>query len=202
MAGNDFVMVELTPYGEALAGGTALRASNGKRVFNFLPGTPVRVEVSYEWNVLLSKMTSGNGQPLFQQVPAPAQTPAQVQAAAVRASYDQLVNDTASPIASTRTTAAATLGRVMTAAKLTVDPAASTKAQLADLGAFLTGDTDQPTLTTLAAAFATPPAPAPVAVVKAPAPATPPATGTPTPQTPAAPAAPATQAGTPAKATT
>lgn len=70
MAGDDFVMVQLTEHGVELAGGAPIRVSNGRRTFVFEPGVPQRVERSYEWHGVLSKHVTPNGLQLFELVPA------------------------------------------------------------------------------------------------------------------------------------
>ena len=73
MAGNDFVLVQLTAAGIAFAEGHPLTLSNGRRTFTFKPGdAPARVEKSYEWNVVLSKQHTPAGLPLFELAPAAA----------------------------------------------------------------------------------------------------------------------------------
>lgn len=75
MAGNDFVMVQLSQDGIAMAKGSPIRVSNGRRTFCFVAGVPQRVERSYEWLAVLSRQVATDGKKLFELAPAPA-TPA------------------------------------------------------------------------------------------------------------------------------
>lgn len=73
MAGNDFVMVQLTKRGEELAAGATIGVSNERRSFVFEAAKPQRVEKSYEWNVFLRNHVTPLGEYLFELVPpAPA----------------------------------------------------------------------------------------------------------------------------------
>ncbi len=87
MAGNDFVLVQLTAAGIALAAGQPMRISGGRRTFIFGPGLAVRVERSYEWGVILSKYHSVTGDALCELAPAgtPTVAPAATTAAATPA---------------------------------------------------------------------------------------------------------------------
>jgi hypothetical protein len=78
---SDFVMVELTPRGQEIAGQHSLTISNGRRSFTFTPGVPLRVERSYEWNVFLRTHVDGGGSALFQLAPPSTSTPAATQTA-------------------------------------------------------------------------------------------------------------------------
>jgi hypothetical protein len=78
MAGDDFVMVQLTPAGILYAKGHPLTVNGNKRSFTFpatppdaLP-TPIRVERSYEWNAVLSRQLTNTWQPLCELVPVAA----------------------------------------------------------------------------------------------------------------------------------
>lgn len=79
MAGNDFVMVQLSKDGEAFAKDGPLSISNGRRSFTFKAGVPQRVERSYEWLAVLSRHVSPAGKRLFELVPTA--TPVAVPAA-------------------------------------------------------------------------------------------------------------------------
>jgi len=70
MAGNDFVNVQLTPAGVALAGGHPLTVQNGRAHYSFAPGSPVRVLTS-ELKTWLSQQHTSKGDPIFEIVPAP-----------------------------------------------------------------------------------------------------------------------------------
>jgi hypothetical protein len=75
MAGNDFVMVQLSVDGAALAKGSSIRVSNGRRSFSFTAGVAQRVERSYEWLAVLSRQVAPDGKKLFELAPAPADAP-------------------------------------------------------------------------------------------------------------------------------
>lgn len=75
MAGDDFVMVQLSADGIAAAQGGPLRCSNGRRTFIFTAGVPLRVERSYEWLAVLSKQRTPKGAKLFELAPATAAPP-------------------------------------------------------------------------------------------------------------------------------
>ena len=68
MAGNDFVMVQLSATGVALAEGIPRSVSNGRRAFVIEPGQPLRVERSYEWHTVLEQIHAADGQHLFELV--------------------------------------------------------------------------------------------------------------------------------------
>jgi hypothetical protein len=70
MAGSDFVFVQLTSQGQALAAGKPLRVS-GRTSIQFTPGQPVRVAL-YEWNLMLKNFETTAGVPLFELVTAQA----------------------------------------------------------------------------------------------------------------------------------
>jgi hypothetical protein len=72
MAGEDFVMVQLSPDGIAAAKGGPITMSNGRRSFAFKAGEPQRVERSYEWNGVLSRQFAPDGKSLFELAPPPA----------------------------------------------------------------------------------------------------------------------------------
>lgn len=72
MAGDDFVMVQLSPAGIAMAKGGPVGISNGRRSFTFKAGEAQRVERSYEWNGVLSRQVAPDGKKLFELAPAPA----------------------------------------------------------------------------------------------------------------------------------
>ena len=70
MAGDDFVMVQLSAVGIAAAKGGPLSVSNGRRHFLFTAGVAQRVEKSYEWNAVLARSFTPSGQKLFELAPA------------------------------------------------------------------------------------------------------------------------------------
>jgi hypothetical protein len=72
MAGNDFVMVQLTGAGEAMAQGHPLRISVGHRTFLFQPGTPLRVERSFEWLMVLARHFTPTGDAMVELAPVAA----------------------------------------------------------------------------------------------------------------------------------
>lgn len=71
---SDFVQVQLTQAGSALAGEGTLRVSNGRRSYVFTSGESVEVERSYEWNAWLSRHTAPDGTVLFEIAAAAATT--------------------------------------------------------------------------------------------------------------------------------
>ncbi len=75
MAGDDFVMVQLTGAGEKHAGAGPMGVSAGNRYFVFKPGVPLRVEKSYEWRAVLRNYRH-NGENLFELVPSVPAVPA------------------------------------------------------------------------------------------------------------------------------
>lgn len=70
MAGNDFIDVQLSEAGTALAGGNPLTVQNGRAHYEFQPGKPVRVLTSELKQWLAHQYTSW-GDPIFEIVPAP-----------------------------------------------------------------------------------------------------------------------------------
>jgi hypothetical protein len=70
MAGDDFVMVQLSAIGIAAAKGGPLSVSNGRRHFLFTAGVAQRVERSYEWNAVLARSFTPSGEKLFELAPA------------------------------------------------------------------------------------------------------------------------------------
>jgi len=74
MAGDDFVMVQLSKDGIQEAKGAPLRISNGRRSFLFMPGAALRVERSYEWNAILKLHVTPDGRSLFELAPDAAST--------------------------------------------------------------------------------------------------------------------------------
>jgi len=90
---SDFVQVQLTPFGQTFAKGNPLTVSNGRRTHTFTGATAVKVELSYEWKVWLSKRNV-NGQLLFELVP---ETP--VAGAATGAPVTAAASATAAPVA-------------------------------------------------------------------------------------------------------
>lgn len=74
MAGEDFVMVQLSKDGIAAAKGGPITMSNGRRSFTFKAGEAQRVERSYEWNGVLSRQVAPDGKTLFELAPPPAPT--------------------------------------------------------------------------------------------------------------------------------
>jgi hypothetical protein len=70
MAGEDFVMVQLSPDGIAAAKGGPIGISNGRRSFTFKAGEAQRVERSYEWHGVLSRQFAPDGKSLFEMAPA------------------------------------------------------------------------------------------------------------------------------------
>lgn len=72
MAGEDFVMVQLSPDGVAVCGKGPLKSANGRRSFSFMPGVPLRVERSYEWLAVLSRVVAPDGKKMFELAPAAA----------------------------------------------------------------------------------------------------------------------------------
>ena len=74
MAGEDFVMVQLSKDGIAAAKGGPITMSNGRRTFTFKAGEAQRVERSYEWNGVLSRQVAPDGKKLFELAPPPAPT--------------------------------------------------------------------------------------------------------------------------------
>jgi hypothetical protein len=91
MAGEDFVMVQLSQDGIAAAKGGPITISNGRRSFTFSAGVAQRVERSYEWNGVLSRQVAPDGKKLFELAP-PA-----VPAPAAAAPTTQPENTTAAP---------------------------------------------------------------------------------------------------------
>jgi len=88
MAGEDFVMVQLSKDGVDAAKGGPITVSNGRRSFTFKAGVPQRVERSYEWSGVLSRQVAPDGKKLFElaqvpAAPAPAVPTAPAPAAAV-----------------------------------------------------------------------------------------------------------------------
>jgi hypothetical protein len=74
MAREDFVDVQLTAAGAALAGEQTLGISTGRKRFEFTPGKPLNVEKSYEWNCCLANYRH-NGDLLVELVPATQDAP-------------------------------------------------------------------------------------------------------------------------------
>jgi hypothetical protein len=72
MAGEDFVMVQLSKDGIAAAKGGPITISNGRRSFTFKAGEAQRVERSYEWNGVLSRQVAPDGKSLFELAPEAA----------------------------------------------------------------------------------------------------------------------------------
>jgi hypothetical protein len=64
----DYVNVQLTPYGQEVAGAHPITISTGRRSFVLNGNNPLKVERSYEWKGLLSKVER-DGNPLVQLVP-------------------------------------------------------------------------------------------------------------------------------------
>lgn len=77
MAGEDFVMVQLSKDGIVAAKGGPITVSNGRRSFTLKAGEQLRVERSYEWNGVLSRVVTALGKKLFELAPAliPAASP-------------------------------------------------------------------------------------------------------------------------------
>jgi len=69
MAGDDFVMVQMSAVGIAAAKGGPLSLSNGRRHFLFTAGVAQRVEKSYEWNAVLARSVTPSGEKLFELAP-------------------------------------------------------------------------------------------------------------------------------------
>ena len=67
----DFVQVQLTPVGIALAGDHPLYVSNGRNPFRFEAGEPVKVERRFEWREFLANHVTPRGEAIFELVPEP-----------------------------------------------------------------------------------------------------------------------------------
>lgn len=68
MAHTDFIMVQLSPAGVALAGGVPLLVQNGRAHYCFAPDVPVRVLTS-ELTRWLAEQYTSSGDPIFEIAP-------------------------------------------------------------------------------------------------------------------------------------
>lgn len=101
---SDFVQVQLSADGVALAAGNNLIVSNGRRSFSFAEGVAQRIELSYEWKAFLSRIVApSTGKPVFELVPATPAAKPPVTAGA----ESSTANSTTAPAVSTSTTTAA-----------------------------------------------------------------------------------------------
>jgi hypothetical protein len=71
---SDFVQVQLTAAGLAIAGTGPLTISNGRRTFTFTGTAQQKAELRYEWKSWLAQVRDGKGNPLFEVAPAVAAT--------------------------------------------------------------------------------------------------------------------------------